>query len=77
MLGMQVIQHSSAPEDEDALLSPMWKHWSQEQKGCAGLEHSRAGGRAAADGCAGGGQAGLSPGRLSAALRCCTGLLHF
>lgn len=40
--GLQVIQHSSAPDDVDALLSAMWKGWSHEQKGRAGLERSGA-----------------------------------
>lgn len=79
--GLQVIQHSSAPDDVDALLSAMWKGWSHEQKGRAGLERSGAvgtGGGQSSSRCAvRGGQAGLSPGRLTAAPRCCGGLLRF
>lgn len=61
--GLQVIQHSSAPDDVDALLSAMWKGRSHEQKGRAGLERSGAvgtgGGRAAADVLCGGGRQGF------------------
>lgn len=62
--GLQVIQHSSAPDDVDALLSAMWKGWSHEQKGRAGLERSGAvgtggGGRAAADVLCRGGRQGF------------------